>query len=50
MWDIPNLQVGMALDRRAFDAPKAPSGWKVVAGETSRVQTVRPSSPTPTGK
>jgi TIGR03009 family protein len=53
MWDIPNLNVGMALDRRAFDAPKAPPGWKVVAGE-NRVQTVRPASPTvptpPAGK
>ncbi|SRR5579871_4152447 len=51
MWDIPNMQIPMAkLDRRVFDAPKAPPpGWKIVAGE-NRVQTVRPSSPTPTGK
>lgn len=46
MWDIPNLNVGMALDRRAFDAPKAPPGWKLVAGE-KRGQIARPASPTP---
>ena len=45
-WDIPNLQVGMALDRRAFDAPQAPPGWKTVAGENRR-QTARPAAPAP---
>jgi TIGR03009 family protein len=45
-WDIPNLQVGMRLERKYFDAPQAPPGWKLVAGE-SRRQTVRPASPTP---
>lgn len=50
MWDIPNLQVGMALDRRAFDKPEPPKGWKMVAGENRR-QVVRPASPTsPAGK
>jgi len=50
MWDIPNLQVGMALDRRAFDKPEPPKGWKLVAGENRR-QVVRPASPTsPAGK
>lgn len=44
MWDIPNLQVGMALDRRAFDAPQAPKGWKIVPGE-NRSQVVRPANP-----
>lgn len=48
MWDIPNLQVGMALDRRAFDAPKAPPGWKLVAGE-KRPPVVRPAGPSPSG-
>ncbi len=48
MWDIPNLQVGMALDRRAFDAPKAPPGWKIVAGE-NRAQIARPANPSPAG-
>lgn len=47
MWDIPNLQVGMALDRRSFDSPQAPPGWKLVAGENRREPVVRPSSPTP---
>jgi TIGR03009 family protein len=50
MWDIPNLQVGMALERRSFDAPQAPKGWKIVAGEKQRSQPiVRPASPTPSG-
>jgi hypothetical protein len=44
MWDIPNLQVGMALDRRAFDAPQAPQGWKIVPGQ-NRSQVVRPRNP-----
>jgi TIGR03009 family protein len=30
-WDIPRLQAGAALDRRNFDAPKPPPGWKLVA-------------------
>jgi TIGR03009 family protein len=29
-WDIPTIRTGMSLDRRYFDAPKAPDGWKVV--------------------
>lgn len=45
-WDIPNVQVGMALDRRTFDAPQPPPGWKLVPGE-NRNQIARPSSPTP---
>jgi TIGR03009 family protein len=49
LWDIPNLQVGMALDRRTFDAPQAPPGWKLVPGE-NRSQIARPASPTPPGK
>src|SRR5579875_2054988 len=46
LWDIPNLQVGMALDRRTFDAPQAPPGWKLVPGE-NRSQIARPANPTP---
>jgi TIGR03009 family protein len=29
-WDIPALKTGVVLDRRAFDAPRAPAGWKLV--------------------
>jgi TIGR03009 family protein len=29
-WDIPQLKTGVTLDRRLFDAPKAPEGWKLV--------------------
>lgn len=46
MWDIPNLNVGMALDRRAFDKPTPPPGWKLVAGENRTQQVVRPAGPT----
>jgi TIGR03009 family protein len=51
MWDLPNLQIGMKLDRRYFDAPQAPAGWKLVAGE-KKEPVVRPASPTkpPAGK
>jgi hypothetical protein len=45
-WSIPNLQTGKPaeIDRRFFDAPKAPPGWKLVAGDTRpREPTVRPS-------
>jgi TIGR03009 family protein len=46
LWDIPNLQIGMPLERRVFDAPQAPSGWKLVPGE-NRSQIARPAGPTP---
>jgi TIGR03009 family protein len=29
-WDIPKLQSGVSIDRRVFDAPKAPAGWQLV--------------------
>jgi TIGR03009 family protein len=29
-WDIPTLKSGVTLDRRHFDAPKPPAGWKLV--------------------
>ncbi|HEY7424437.1 MAG TPA: TIGR03009 domain-containing protein [Gemmataceae bacterium] len=45
-WNIPNLQTNMKLERRYFDAPKEPPGWKMVAGETRpQPHTVRPASP-----
>lgn len=44
LWDIPNLEVGMALDRKTFDAPQPPPGWKLVPGE-NRNQIARPASP-----
>lgn len=31
IWDIPRLQSGVAIDRRLFDAPKVPQGWKFQA-------------------
>jgi TIGR03009 family protein len=46
MWDIPNLRTDVKLERRAFDAPKAPAGWKLVPGEKQpQPRTVRPASP-----
>jgi len=29
-WDIPRIQSGMRLERRYFDAPQPPPGWKLV--------------------
>jgi TIGR03009 family protein len=30
LWDIPRIDANVRLDRRAFDAPTAPPGWKLV--------------------
>lgn len=46
MWDIPNLSTTVKLERKHFDAPKAPEGWKLVAGEARpQPRTVRPAPP-----
>ena len=29
-WDIPRIQQGLSLDRRIFDTPRTPAGWKLV--------------------
>jgi TIGR03009 family protein len=29
-WDIPRIDTRATLDRRTFDAPRAPTGWKLV--------------------
>jgi len=49
MWDIPNLQVGMALDRRVFDSPTPPPGWKLVRGDKQTQPVVRTTGPTTPG-
>jgi TIGR03009 family protein len=47
MWDIPNLRTDIKLERRSFDAPKAPAGWKLVPGQTEpQPRTIRPAAPT----
>jgi TIGR03009 family protein len=48
MWDMPNVRTDIKLDRRAFDAPKPPEGWKLVpVNRESQTQprTVRPLGP-----
>ncbi len=48
MWDIPNLRSDVKLDRRAFDAPKPPEGWKLVPvtrEAQSQPRIVRPTGP-----
>jgi TIGR03009 family protein len=49
MWDMPNVQTPMRLERRHFDAPQAPPGWKLVAGKERQqiARPARPSTPTP---
>ena len=29
-WDIPSILQGLSLDRRIFDTPRTPAGWKLV--------------------
>lgn len=51
LWDLSKLEVGGNVQRRWFDPPQAPPGWKLVAGENRREPVVRPASPTqPAGK
>jgi TIGR03009 family protein len=49
MWDVPNLQKDDGkVDRRWFDAPQAPKGWKLVPvsqEKQKRPDIVRPSAP-----
>jgi TIGR03009 family protein len=47
-WDVPRLDTKAAIDRRNFDAPKPPAGWKLVpmnqtAATTPTPRVVRPS-------
>lgn len=50
-WDIPKLQTGVTLDRRYFDAPKAPPGWKLVPVNTKpSASAVPPRVVRPSGK
>lgn len=41
-WDIPKLETGVALDRRYFDAPKPPPGWKLVPVNTKASRAAPP--------
>ena len=34
-WDIPQLKSGVTVDRRFFDKPTLPPGWKLVPVRTS---------------
>ncbi|MBY0232892.1 MAG: TIGR03009 domain-containing protein [Gemmataceae bacterium] len=45
-WDLPRLKANPDLDRRYFDAPKAPAGWKIVPAPKpgAAKPIVRPSS------
>jgi TIGR03009 family protein len=48
MWDIPNVRTDIKLERRYFDAPKAPDGWKLVPVSReaqTQPRTVRPLAP-----
>jgi TIGR03009 family protein len=47
LWDIPSVRSGVALERRLFDAPATPAGWKLVpvsrTGPAATPRVVRPS-------
>jgi TIGR03009 family protein len=45
-WDVPALKTGVSLDRRNFDAPKPPAGWKLVPVPLSRAA-APPAAPKP---
>jgi TIGR03009 family protein len=53
-WDVPRLDPKAVLDRRAFDAPKAPEGWKLVpvkpTSKSSGTDQPRPSVVRPSSK
>ncbi|MFO0841283.1 MAG: TIGR03009 domain-containing protein [Gemmataceae bacterium] len=46
-WDIPAIKTGVELNRRAFDAPAVPAGWKLVP--VSRGSANAPAAATPAG-
>lgn len=49
-WDIPVIKTGITLDRREFDAPRTPPGWKMVPGARSTAnspQNTFPANGTP---
>jgi len=48
-WDIPTLKAGVPLDRRVFDAPKPPAGWKfsVINPDSTPTNPTNGSTPTP---
>lgn len=47
-WDVPKVQTPVKLERRDFDAPKTPDGWKLVPmtdkKATVQPRVIRPSS------
>jgi TIGR03009 family protein len=48
IWDIPRIQSGAELDRRLFDPPQTPPGWRVVNVPRTNEPpppTIRPRSP-----
>ena len=45
-WDIPRIQQGLDFDRRLFDTPRTPPGWKLVpissTAKTDAPRVIRP--------
>jgi TIGR03009 family protein len=44
-WDVPNIRTGVTLERRNFDAPRPPEGWKLVV--VPRAAAAPPAAPPP---
>src|SRR5262249_13955570 len=42
-WDIPKLQSGVDVDRKLFDAPRLPPGWKFQEVSTQTPRVIRSS-------
>jgi TIGR03009 family protein len=49
-WDIPRVQSGISLNRRDFDAPKPPPGWKLKTVSRTATPTPRVVRPAPSGR
>ncbi len=44
-WDIPAIRAGVQLDRRQFDKPEVPAGWRMVMGQPNK--DLQPRMPKP---
>lgn len=48
-WDVPKLEVNVALNRQEFDRPQVPQGWKQVQAPTPKTGDPQPRIVRPNG-